>query len=87
MPLIIINFIFKTFPKKGNLDQHLKIHNKEQKVTDSLPSHPLINLYLVLLILVVANSRGPRTAGRGAKYRGLPVRGPKSNSRGPRTSF
>ena len=36
---------------------------------------------------VVANSRGPRTAGRGAKYRGLPVRGPKSNSRGPRTSF
>ena len=50
MPLIIINFIFKTFPKKGNLDQHLKIHNKEQKVTDSLPSHPLINLYLVLLI-------------------------------------
>ena len=36
---------------------------------------------------VVANSRGPRTAGRGAKYRGLPVRGPKSNSRGPRTFF
>jgi hypothetical protein len=26
--------------------------------------------------MVVANSRGPRTAGRGAKYRGLPVRGP-----------
>ena len=36
---------------------------------------------------VVANSRGPRNAGRGAKYRGLPVRGPKSNSREPRTSF
>jgi len=36
---------------------------------------------------VVANSRGPRTAGRGAKYRGLPVRRPKSNSRGPRTFF
>ena len=35
---------------------------------------------------VVANSRGPRTAGRGAKYRGLPVRGLKTNSRGPRTS-
>jgi len=37
--------------------------------------------------VVVANSRGPRTAGRGAKYRGHPVRGPKSNSRGPRTFF
>ena len=37
----------------------------------------------IVVYSLVSNSRGPRTAGVRAKYRGLRVRGPKMNSRGP----